>query len=368
MYTLQELLFSAALAVYMTASVFVAVVRWGHRCQPYARHMDYYFPAWKSVIGCFLSNLVMLPALFMPTETDAILQLRLLLILASPFFCAVLMFSYFGKMLKASFWQKPIRTLAIPFAAMVLTATVLALVPGTQMDPGFCQWFFSIGGLLALAYLACFLMAFIMVARQQRHVSEDNYSNPDDFPHRFASGIIWLSLVHLVVSWTVSFIGTRLALTLGLLVLSVLCLVFLIGVLTPHRSRDVARLEAEDAPEEDDMDPDPEQEPEEPVLSPERQEEIVRAIRQYVEQEQAYLDSHLTLDALSRHVGINSKYISLVMKSRLGGFFAYVNRCRLSHAARLQVEEPGIPVGEVIDRSGFGSRTTYYKIRRQLEA
>ena len=363
MFTLQELLFSAALAVYMTASVFVAAVRWGHRCQPYARHMDYYFPAWKAVIGCYLSNLVMLPALFFPTEADAILQLRLLLILASPFFCAVLLFSYFGKMLKVNFWQKPVRSLAIPFAAMVLTATALALIPGTQMDPGFCRWFFSICGLLTLAYLACFIMAFIMVTRQQRRISEENYSNPDDFPHRFTSNIIWLPLVHLVASWTASFIGTPWALTLGLLALSALSLILLIGVLSPHRSLDVTRLETEAAPDDDGMDP----EPEEPLLSPERQDEILRAIRQYVEQEQAYLDSHLTLDALSRHVGINSKYVSLVMTSRLGGFFAYMNRCRLSHAARLQMEEPGLPVGEVIDRSGFGSRTTYYKIRHQLE-
>ena len=60
--TLQDALFSAALAVYLTASVFVAAVRWGHRCQPYGKHMDYYHPAWKTVIFCYLSNLLMAPA------------------------------------------------------------------------------------------------------------------------------------------------------------------------------------------------------------------------------------------------------------------------------------------------------------------
>ncbi len=63
--TLQDALFSAALAVYLTASVFVAAVRWGHRCQPYGKHMDYYHPAWKTVIFCYLSNLLMAPAVFM---------------------------------------------------------------------------------------------------------------------------------------------------------------------------------------------------------------------------------------------------------------------------------------------------------------
>lgn len=41
----QSTLISVSLAVYVTASVYVAAVRWGHRCAPYAKHMDYYYPA-----------------------------------------------------------------------------------------------------------------------------------------------------------------------------------------------------------------------------------------------------------------------------------------------------------------------------------
>lgn len=113
----QSTLISVSLAVYVTASVYVAAVRWGHRCAPYAKHMDYYYPAWKTVVFCYLANLFMLPALFMPTDADALLQLRLLLILASPFFCAVLMFSYFGKVLKITAWRRPVYILAVPFGA-----------------------------------------------------------------------------------------------------------------------------------------------------------------------------------------------------------------------------------------------------------
>lgn len=146
----QSTLISVSLAVYVTASVYVAAVRWGHRCAPYAKHMDYYYPAWKTVVFCYLANLFMLPALFMPTDADALLQLRLLLILASPFFCAVLMFSYFGKVLKITAWRK---------------ARVHS------------------GGTL-------------------RRFSEENYSNPDDFPRKYASGVIWIALTHLLISWT----------------------------------------------------------------------------------------------------------------------------------------------------------------------
>ena len=52
-FTLQETLFSAALAVFIAASVIIAVVRWGHKCEPYAQHMDYYYPAWRTNIFCW---------------------------------------------------------------------------------------------------------------------------------------------------------------------------------------------------------------------------------------------------------------------------------------------------------------------------
>ena len=351
--TLQDSLFSASLAVYMTASVFVAAVRWGHRCQPYGKHTDYYYPAWKTVIFCFLSNLLMAPAIFMPTEADALLQLRLLLILASPYFSAVLLFSYFGRVLKVDSWRRPIFVLSVPFGIMAMAATVLALIPGTQMTPEFCRWFFTVGGILAVAFLACFVTAIFMVARELQRQGKENYSNPDDFPYNYASKILWLPLTHLAVSWVATFIGTHLSLSLGLLALSAFSLVLLIGILSPHRDLSVERLEASGQAE--------------PVLSQERQDEIEKAIRQLVENGQAYLDSHLLLDDVARRIGVNSKYVSLVMQARLGGFFSYVNRCRLAHAARLQVEQPGRPIGEVIADSGFGSRTTYYKVRRELE-
>lgn len=311
--TLQDALFSASLAVYLTASVFVAAVRWGHRCQPYGKHMEYYHPAWKTVILCYLSNLLMAPAVFMPTEPDAILQLRLLLTLASPFFCAVLLFSYFGRMLDINKWRHPVYALSMPFGVMALSATTLALIPGTQMTPAFCRWFFAVADMLAVAFLACFVTAVVMVARVLRRQSEKNCSNPDDFPHRYASRVTWMSLAHVTVSWVAALVGTPRSISLGVLTLSAFSLGLLISILSPHRVLPVEELEIEDTPE------------------------------------------------------LPGQEETMLPESRLGGFFAYVNRCRLAHAAQLQVTHPDMPIGEVIVDSGFGSRTTYYKIRKQLE-
>lgn len=361
-YTLQDLLFCVSLAAYVVTSVIFAAVRWGHRCQPFGRYPDYYYPARKVIVGCYLSNILMAPAIFLPHDVDAVLQLRMMLILASPFFCAMIMFCYFGKILKRNSWRKPLYYLILPFAVMTLTATVFIFVPGTQLQGEFCRVFFAVGGVLALVYLGCFFLALRMVIRELRRSLMEEYSNPNDFPRQYASGIVLLSVTHLAVSWIVAFVGTPPALTVGCVLMSVLSVILLISILPTHRSLDVEKLEkvleaemAQSAAAE-----------ETPAVEPEHAEEIVRAIRQFVEKEEGYLDEHLTLTSLARSIGHNRTYVSAVLTERLGGFFLYVNRCRLAHAERLQAENPDISTSELIARSGF-SRTTYYKVKKQLE-
>lgn len=374
MYSFDDTMFSAAVAVYIAVSVCIGAIRWGHKCEPYARHADYYYPAWKTVVFCYMSDLLLVPIVFMPTDTDAILYLRMLLILASPFFCAVLIFSYFGRVLKVRWWRNPVYALYIPFTLMTVTALVLTLIPGTQLQGDFCLWFFSISGFLALVYLACFVLAVTMVARAMRRFQEENYSNPDDFPRNFAKGIIWVPIMHLIASWTGTFIGTRTSLSITMLILSVLGLIFIIGALGPHRTMDVERLESgelqieavPDLPEPQISEPKPESVVEE-TLSQDRKEDIAAIIRRHVEQEQAYLDSHLTLASLSRTCGVNRTYLSQVINERMGGFYVYINRCRLAHVARLKVQHPEASIEEIVTASGFGSRQSYYNVRRQLE-
>jgi len=375
MYSGEELFFCISVAVYVAISLAIAAIRWGHKCQPYARHADYYYPAWKTLVFCFASDILLLPIAFIPQDTDAILYLRLMLILASPFFCAVVLFSYFGKVLNVGWWRNPVHALYIPFVLVALTALVLTFIPGTQMEGPFCNWFFSISGVLAIVYLICFIMAITMIARAIRRFSEDNYSNPDDFPRQFAKGIIWLPIVHIAISWTSTFIGTYNSLSIGMLLLSVLGIVFLIGALTPHRTLDVERLESgelqietvADVPEPELPEPDAEPELAEETLSQERKDEIAGIVRHCVEDEQAYLDSHLTLSSLSRICGVNRTYLSQVISECMGGFYGYVNRCRLAHVARLKVQQPDASIEEIVTASGFGSRQSYYNVRRQLE-
>ena len=313
----------------------------------------------------------------MPNDEDTILQMRMMFIMGSPFFCATLMFVYFGKSLKTTKWHRPIIIMALIFALLMGTSTTLAIIPGNQIvyRSVFCKWLFSFTGVMALLFMACFIQALRMIIRALQRFSESNYSNPDDFPQQYASEVIWIPVVNVLTSWCTTFIGSQTALSIGLIIIAVTNAIFLIGALSPHRSLDVSRLEQEsNNPAEPEIDDEQEPEPEailvqtnEETISQERKEEIARTIRHFVEDEQAYLDNHLTLASLSRTCGINRTYVSQVISERMGGFYTYVNRCRLAHAAQLKVQNPDASVEELASASGFGTRQTYYNIRRQLE-
>lgn len=359
-YSFQELLFSVSLAVYVAVCVVVGVVRWGHKCAPYDKHLDYYYPGWRTLALSALSNLSLFPAVFLPGETDAILQIRMTLILSSPFLCSALIFSYFGRVLKVSWWRKPIYVLSGTYSMMSFIALVCTLLPGTQMQGSFLHGYFILGGTLALIYLLGLVLALRMIIRQLGRFSEESFSNPDDFPEQYAKSLIYIPFLHLVMSWSTTFNGNILAMSLGLFMLSVITVVILLGALSPHRAVEIERVEKE-------LSADKEESPlEMESLPQERKEEILRLIRNRVEEEQAYLDSHLTLGKLSQDCGCNRTYVSSVLNENLGGFFNYVNRCRLQHAEVYKQENPKADVDELAMACGFNSRQSYYNARKRL--
>ena len=359
-YSFQELLLSVSLAVYVAVCVVVGVVRWGHKCAPYDKHLEYYYPGWLTLSLSALSNLSLAPAIFLPGEPDAVLQIRMMLILSSPFLCSALIFSYFGRVLKVSWWRKPIYVLSATYSTMSAIALVCTLMPGTQMKGQFLHWYFVIAGALALVYLVGLFLALRMIIRPLSRFSEESFSNPDDFPEQYAKSLIYIPFLHLIMSWSTTINGNIPALSFGLFMLSVLTVIILLGALSPHRAVEIERLETELSADKE------EESLEEESLPQERKDEILNLIRRRVEDEQAYLDSHLTLGKLSQDCGCNRTYVSAVLNDNLGGFFNYVNRCRLQHAEAYKRENPKADVDELALVSGFNSRQSYYNARKRL--
>ncbi|MDT3360760.1 MAG: hypothetical protein LIR31_02040 [Bacteroidota bacterium] len=101
-------------------------------------------------------------------------------------------------------------------------------------------------------------------------------------------------------------------------------------------------------------------------LPKKKQAEMLAAIREVVEGQQAFLEAHLTLQDVADRCGYGRTYISTLIKEEMGGFYAYVNRLRLAYVEEYLQAHPEATLGEAIDMAGFGSRPTYYHMRQKL--
>lgn len=81
-----------------------------------------------------------------------------------------------------------------------------------------------------------------------------------------------------------------------------------------------------------------------------------------------YIDRHyrdsLTLDSLSKALGVSRYYLSRVFSEKMGqGFSSYLAEIRLSNAKTL-LKETDLTVAEVAEQSGFESQRTFYRCFR----
>lgn len=96
--------------------------------------------------------------------------------------------------------------------------------------------------------------------------------------------------------------------------------------------------------------------------------ELLRAIRHEVEECRAYLDPGLTLSALAARCETNRTYVSQVLVDELGGFFDYVNGCRIAHFNNFRRSHPSATIEQATRAAGFRNRQTYYNALRRLMA
>lgn len=337
-YTGMQHICSLAAAICMVTALVVAAVRWFHMCSPYNRKPSYYYPGRPAMTLCMLSTVIVLPYALFPGSEWTWMLARAYFFPGEIYLCTVLLFNYFGNVREWKKWKKPTVVMAVPAAVAMMG---VPMVSGSA-----AAWLLYLAG--ALETVFC-VIALILVTRWARSAAEDEFSNPKDFPSQFARRMIPMLALVLVAVWVTSLTDSRAMMAVLNLLLSIFSVSLLIQALHPNRHREMV----EEKPES------------EPVV-PARTREMVRAIRRVVEEEQAYLDPHLTLQDIADRVGSNRSYIARIFASEFGGFFNYVNSLRLVYAEAYRQSHPKAKIGEIIAESGFGSRSTYYSTLTKL--
>lgn len=198
------------------------------------------------------------------------------------------------------------------------------------------------------------VLAIYVVLRWVRKFDVEDYSNPEDFPVHFARKMITLMVVTMALLWVAALSDSRMVMAVLNLLLIVTSVLMLIQALHPHRHK---------VPDEE---PASEAHAGKP-LPASRTKALAAAVRRVVEEEEAFLDSHLTLQDVATRCGTSRTYIAGVFKTEFGGFFTYVNTLRLQYADKYREAHPNASIAEIASESGFGSRQTYYTVRAKLK-
>ncbi len=345
-----------AATVFISVSLTIASIRWFHMCQPYNKAHKYYYPGRPYVTGIYLNALMLVPFALFPGSADAWFLARLYFLPLTILHFCVLIFSYFQRIIQCGKWCRIMKYMVILMSIAMLWAFGMAVWPGEQVikiPPVILRTILYTLG--AMSSGICILATSIVLDWAKRYDADD-YSNPEDYPVNIARKWIKLVFINMSLCWAGAITGQRCFLIIVMLLLALSSVAFVISVLHPHRNRPMEEVEPAAAPPERKR-----------KASDKKKKDMLNAIRAVVEEQEAYLDAHLTIQDVADRSGYSRSMLSGLFKAEFGGFFYYINKQRLLHVEAYLKENPQASTQEAALESGFNSRQAYYSFKSKME-
>ena len=380
MFSQTELIYSIACTAYVVTCLMFAAVRWFHVCPGAKENKSYYHPDRKLLTLFYAVPIILLPYVLNPASHASWLLVKGYYPLTHFFYCAVLLFNYFGKVRQ---WR---RWLSSGIAASVLVSIAAALLLAVSLMPE-CKineaWEHTLNyiiiavGLLMTIYCG---VAIWQVWQWIHEYSTDNFSNIDDFPLPYARGVIVIPIIHALLIWPMVLLDSPKWLATMQLLLAVFNIFFLISALPSKRKGNPLEQMIEDNREADNeevleqtlpTEEHPEiieQRPKERQMDiPEQTcQKIADGIEKALVRQRLYLNPNLRLKEVVDVCGYSQAYVSRVLREQYGGFFDYVNILRCRHVDEYIARHPEVTKEEAIIKSGFKDRQNYYRIKKHL--
>ena len=380
MFSQTELIYSIACTAYVVTCLMFAAVRWFHVCPGAKENKSYYHPDRKLLTLFYAVPIILLPYVLNPASHASWLLVKGYYPLTHFFYCAVLLFNYFGKVRQ---WR---RWLSSGIAASVLVSIVAALLLAVSLMPE-CKineaWEHTLNSIIIAVGLLMTIYCGVAIWQVWQWIHEystDNFSNIDDFPLPYARGVIVIPIIHALLIWPMVLLDSPKWLATMQLLLAVFNIFFLIYALPSKRKGNPLEQMIEDNREADNeevleqtlpTEEHPEiieQRPKERQMDiPEQtRQKIADGIEKALVRQRLYLNPNLRLKEVVEVCGYSQAYVSRVLREQYGGFFDYVNILRCRHVDEYIARHPEVTKEEAIIKSGFKDRQNYYRIKKHL--
>ncbi len=380
MFSQTELIYSIACTAYVVTCLMFAAVRWFHVCPGAKENKSYYHPDRKLLTLFYVVPIILLPYILNPASHASWLLVKGYYPLTHFFYCAVLLFNYFGKVRQ---WR---RWLSSGIAASVLVSIAAALLLAVSLMPE-CKineaWEHTLNSIIIAVGLLMTIYCGVAIWQVWQWIHEystDNFSNIDDFPLPYARGVIVIPIIHALLIWPMVLLDSPTWLAAMQIMLSVFNVIFLISILPSKRKGNPLEQMIEDNREADNeevleqtlpTEEHPEiieQRPKERQMDiPEQtRQKIADGIEKALVRQRLYLNPNLRLKEVVEVCGYSQAYVSRVLREQYGGFFDYVNILRCRHVDEYIARHPEVTKEEAIIKSGFKDRQNYYRIKKHL--
>lgn len=375
-FTPDELFSVAACFTFILGSLFCSIIRWGHMCRPYDRRADYFYPARRMVSLTYLTPLLLLPYVFHWRSPDTWLFVRAFFLFYMPVFASMAFRSYFFSGRRWRWLRMGLGTVLPGLFLLVLF--VFACKGGDSLT----RW--QEGLIVPITETVCALLAGYLVyttfwlMRRIHYYLHGEYSNNEDFPIRFAKGVVFIPLLMLLITWGIYLADNCWLLGCFYLLVTVVAFGILLVILHPQRTG--ARLVEQEMElvtdrviqENETMVSD---EMKEAMMEPSRDsgsassevlDRLEQKLRVLVEEEKLYLKPNLTMTELAVRLKTNRSYLSQLFRNRFhSSFYGYINRLRIHYAIEYVRKHPEATRRDIAAKSGFGSVRTMNRVREE---
>ena len=325
----------------------------------YKENVKELYPAQRSVAQFYFLQLFEIPYLIKVGEPEVLFYVNGSGLLVFSSFMLVLVRTYF-------FLQMPSMRKQLLFLLPMWACWAALLVPVFQKE-----WF-TPDYQLVMTCVVCAVFAFYMfkldqfrlqLNRHVRKIDENEYSNEDDFPVKFAKSVQGLPLV-LCMILLASFLINHPVVKMGRdIIFTVINVWFAIYTLNPHRKTKTLSIELQMEEEEEE-----ETSPVRRHLTDIQRKNLETRMLDMIKTEKLYLEDHFSMGDLVKRMNTNKAYLSeMIAASEYGSFYQLVNSLRIEHACEMLNENPTLKMEQVALASGFSSGSAFSQVFKPIK-
>ncbi len=365
--------YALACFAHIIAGVVCAGIRSVHYCPPFDQDKNYFYPARYYTIAFFLLPLFHLPYFLDSYDNNYFDFVLMFILLATPMSCSMQVYRHF---MLVSFKNSPVWSQTIVYIGFsVIGFVFLYILSGLDIHSHAFE--FKVGACVVWLIMCTKLAVEVRWIRKRiQNYHEQNFSNEEDYPYKFAEKILYSLYVGVALSVLVFLCNSRMVLAIYDLFQVVWCVIFL-GFVLPARYKpakkdgDGCGCESAEGEMREGTDGDvirnlvqeEEIESKQIPLTPEMTSVKMAVLEQVSKQ---YLNENLKRSDIIDGLTDVNKILACTYIAKIG-FYRLINAFRLRHLEMYLKEHPRETIEAASVSSGFRDRYAYYNAKKRMK-